>query len=732
MSFIGNETKRQSSRKLSGLNSSFSDVSSTDAMEEDEVDVYGTIKSERHFRENHGNYTKNDKITTLVEHFINENEEDNNIDAKMCVNILKAVRISCIYDNEVSKANMDILTPLEVNETINGKSDSSIVISCLENMSNQINSGIKIPNLNFDHESNKTEYLGTHDYNLSIVEFDSDENEEEEEETDESPPVNILNVPYQIIKPSNVPPYIQTVLNFSTSDDPYLHFSIDAIHGNKADEDSGELFGDENEIDIFPDGVRGLNENIVDINLTTDSLYNIVAITQEKHPDADIDDIIYNVHFLFPKLGSLTVLKDVINDAENQLGELIDPKAHEKKQSFMDLWCNNCCKFMDCACEKKKVKSIPAAYVNQVPFDDDEFVNMCGVDCYKNSSNKKEKVESFYEYTELERLRFKQYYSLFGNRSCQIKDALITDEGVAVKCYRIKNFIDKYCKNKPTKQYIKMTTNQQTPNTYQTFANVARKTILKNDTEYGNNDKYTPCRHVGECSEKNKCPCIKSKHACFNLCGCPPSCPTKFTGCNCKSGNCNTTKCPCVKLGWECVSTFCKSCCCDVTVEVPLKDMCRNSFLQRGFSKRLDIRESTIAGYGAFAMDNIDKGEFISEYKGEIISKEESERRGRVYDSIKISYLFKLNQMQQVDAYHYGNACRFINHSDTNANVAAKIVVISGMQRIALYASKNITAGEELFFNYNYSKNQTKNFVENGSLPGKKIFHKTPYIGKRR
>uniref|UniRef100_A0AAF5D4A1 Uncharacterized protein n=1 Tax=Strongyloides stercoralis TaxID=6248 RepID=A0AAF5D4A1_STRER len=682
------------------------------------TNVYDKIKSEKTFKETHLLFNKSDSITSRVEDFINEHDEDQIANKDLCITIMKSMRIVDAYEAEVSQSRFDVLTPIEVvNDHEITKSDSSVVICSLEALNEKINQGAKIPNLNMDYKSSKVEYLTGHDYNVHIIECDSEDELDYvmNEEDNEYNPVNIKNASFETIKPSNVPPYIQTVINFGTPDDPYLHFSIDAIH-EKSD-DVG-LFDDENELDIFPDGVRGLKENILDFNITSETIYNIISLTQEKHPNIEIDEIFTNVHFLFPKIGSLKVLKNVVCDIERQIGKIRNKKNSESKTSFItDSWCNNCCLFMDCTCEKPKDGKIPLSYVTKLPYDDSEYKDMCGVDCYKNKSNQSKYPKDISEYSKLEQIRFKQYYILFGNRSCHIKDTLITDEGVIAKCYRIKVFLDKFCKGLPTKQYIKMTPSQQSLNTYQTFANVARKTILINESEYGNDDKYSPCKHFGECSERNNCPCIKSKHACFNMCQCLPSCPSKFTGCNCKSGNCSTTKCPCVKLGWECVSTYCKNCNCDITIDVPINEMCRNSFLQRGFSKRLDIKESTIAGFGAFATDLIKKGDFISEYKGEIISQEESERRGRVYDSIKMNYLFKLNQLQQVDAYHYGNACRFINHSDTNPNVHAKIIVVSGMQKIALIALRNIDPGEELFFNYNYTKHQTKNFVKNISGP---------------
>lgn len=39
----------------------------------------------------------------------------------------------------------------------------------------------------------------------------------------------------------------------------------------------------------------------------------------------------------------------------------------------------------------------------------------------------------------------------------------------------------------------------------------------------------------------------------------------------------------------------------------------------------------------------IKKGDYIGEYVGEVVSREEGERRGLIYDKRNLSYLFDLN-----------------------------------------------------------------------------------------
>lgn len=102
---------------------------------------------------------------------------------------------------------------------------------------------------------------------------------------------------------------------------------------------------------------------------------------------------------------------------------------------------------------------------------------------------------------------------------------------------------------------------------------------------------------------------------------------------------------------------------------------------------------------GAFAGEEVSQGEFIHEYKGELLSDKEANKRGSVYDKIHLSYLFDTQRECVIDPFFAGNKLRYVNHGDP-ANCVAKVLFVEGSFRIGFFSLRSIQVGEELFLNY--------------------------------
>uniref|UniRef100_A0A287DBX5 SUV39H2 histone lysine methyltransferase n=1 Tax=Ictidomys tridecemlineatus TaxID=43179 RepID=A0A287DBX5_ICTTR len=99
--------------------------------------------------------------------------------------------------------------------------------------------------------------------------------------------------------------------------------------------------------------------------------------------------------------------------------------------------------------------------------------------------------------------------------------------------------------------------------------------------------------------------------------------------------------------------------------------------------------------------------EYLCDYKVlKVITSEEAERRGQLYDNKGITYLFDLDYESDeftVDAARYGNVSHFVNHScDPNLQVFNVFIdnLDTRLPRIALFSTRTINAGEELTFDY--------------------------------
>lgn len=134
----------------------------------------------------------------------------------------------------------------------------------------------------------------------------------------------------------------------------------------------------------------------------------------------------------------------------------------------------------------------------------------------------------------------------------------------------------------------------------------------------------------------------------------------------------------------------------------PAKERCSNQRFTKRMYPALEVRNFADKGYGLVALDDLQSGQFVIEYVGEVINSEEFDRRVKTMQTAKEEnyYFLTVEPDLTIDAGSKGNMSRFINHS-CEPNCETQKWTIGETRVIGLFAITDIKAGEELTFNYN-------------------------------
>jgi uncharacterized protein len=114
--------------------------------------------------------------------------------------------------------------------------------------------------------------------------------------------------------------------------------------------------------------------------------------------------------------------------------------------------------------------------------------------------------------------------------------------------------------------------------------------------------------------------------------------------------------------------------------------------------RRIQVRESGVHGKGVFAVAAIPKGDIVIEYKGDVITwKQAQKRHPHDPSDPNHTFFFHIDDKRVIDGGSNGNAARWINHA-CKTNCEADEDEDAG--RVFIKAKRDIEAGEELFYDY--------------------------------
>ncbi|CAG5993229.1 unnamed protein product [Menidia menidia] len=137
----------------------------------------------------------------------------------------------------------------------------------------------------------------------------------------------------------------------------------------------------------------------------------------------------------------------------------------------------------------------------------------------------------------------------------------------------------------------------------------------------------------------------------------------------------------------------------------PLNDAIQHIISKRDKTFKLEVKYiDAVKGRGIFAKSSISKGEFVVEYKGDMINDAESQRRKKLYHSSCLAFMFAFKwkgKLWCIDASRDdGSFGRLINDEHRRPNCRMKKIDVNGNPHLCLFALNDIKEGEEITYDY--------------------------------
>ena len=120
---------------------------------------------------------------------------------------------------------------------------------------------------------------------------------------------------------------------------------------------------------------------------------------------------------------------------------------------------------------------------------------------------------------------------------------------------------------------------------------------------------------------------------------------------------------------------------------------------------RLAIGKSRIHNWGLFTRRDFKAGDLVVEYIGQVINQVEADRREADYERRNIdNYMFALEQDVVIDGTMHGSIPRLYNHCCDPTCYTKPVKDSKGVGHVCFFAKRDISAGEELTFDYRFEK----------------------------
>ncbi|XP_048029612.1 N-lysine methyltransferase KMT5A-like [Megalobrama amblycephala] len=131
----------------------------------------------------------------------------------------------------------------------------------------------------------------------------------------------------------------------------------------------------------------------------------------------------------------------------------------------------------------------------------------------------------------------------------------------------------------------------------------------------------------------------------------------------------------------------------------PLKDAMHHAVSKTDKTFKLDVKYiNAEKGCGVFAKSSFCKGDFVVEYRGDMINDAELQRRRKRYHASYAAFMF---DFKCIDASREdGSFGRIVNDDHKHPNCKMKKTDVNGKPHLCLFALNDIKEGEEITYDY--------------------------------